>query len=151
MPAEDGSTWAWVVNMLRDYDATATSHIKAGVSQLRASQASLAGGIEAASAGLHEQATSMEQHRVDGFQGIREKMADAVSSYPESVVGGSAVLLSAATRFTPRRLVFFTLVSGFALRKPIFAKYGDGVEAASRATSEALKTQAHDLGFLPKS
>ena len=53
--------------------------------------------------------------------------------------------------FAPRRTLLLALGTSFVLSSRLTHKYGDNVAAISKQLSDATRTQAEQVGFLPAS
>ena len=154
---EAEQAWAWVSPALASYKEWETATIRGGIQHLHVAQDSVRHSAEAARSTVVGTFVRAEKMIADANSHASRGARTAVASYPEMVVGGTAISFACAVGGSngtllgnaPKRTAFVALIAAFCLRSPLVTKWGDDCAALSGTLSEALKGRAASFGLLP--
>lgn len=154
---ESEQAWAWVAPALASYKEWETATIRGGIGYLHVAQDSVRNAAEAARGAALGTFVRAEEMIVDANSRATQGARTAVTTYPEAVVGGTAISFACAVGGSngtllgnaPKRTAFVALIAAFCLRSPLVSKWGDDCAALSGRLSEALKGRAASFGLLP--
>ena len=149
MSGDRHENWSWVAPALASYKEWEKGAIRANIKQLHAAEDSIHNAYNVARGTVVSTWGRAEEIIAEANSSASQGVRSALTSYPEAVVGGTAVSFACVVGYAPKRTAFVALITAFCLRSPLATKWGDDCVALSGRLSETLKEQAAAAGLVP--
>ena len=148
MSGDRRENWSWIAPALASYKEWEKGAIRAIIKRLHDTEDSITNAANVVRGTMDSTRGRAEEMIAVANSTASQGVRSAFTSYPEAVVGSTAVSFACVVGYAPKRTAFVALIAAICLRSPLASKWGDDCAALSGRLSQTLKKQATAIGLL---